>query len=227
MLLCVPDVLSKTEVATFRTRLDAAEWVDGSITAGEQSARVKFNEQIAEGTPLAGELGDRVLDALARCPLFISAALPLKTFPPLFNRYAGGQNFGTHVDNAIRRVGRTAHRIRTDLSATLFLCEPEDYDGGELTVEDSYGVQEVKLPAGDMVLYPATSLHHVKPVTRGVRVCSFFWIQSMVRDDGQRTRLFDLDSAIRDLAMKDGVEHPIAVRLTGLYQNLLRRWADT
>jgi PKHD-type hydroxylase len=227
MLLCVPEVLSKAEVADFRRVLEGAEWVDGTVTAGEQSGKVKDNMQVREGTRIAQQLGDRVLDALARAPLFLSAALPLKTFPPLFNRYSGGQAFGTHVDGAIRRVGNTVHRVRTDLSATLFLSEPDEYDGGELTVEDTYGAQEVKLPAGDMVLYPATSLHHVKPVTRGARICSFFWVQSMVRDDGQRTVLFDLDGAIRELGARDGIDDPVAVKLTGIYHNLLRRWADT
>ena len=225
MLLSVPEILSKSEVAEFRQRLADAEWVDGRVTSGEQSAKVKDNVQAAEGSAVARELGDRVLDALARSELFMSAALPLKTFPPLFNRYSGGQHFGTHVDGAIRRVGTTVHRVRTDLSATLFLCEPEEYDGGELTVEDTYGVQEVKLPAGDMVLYPSTSLHHVRPVTRGQRICSFFWVQSMVRDDGQRTLLFDMDAAIQCLA-RDVPDHQSTVRLTGVYHNLLRQWAE-
>jgi PKHD-type hydroxylase len=166
-----------------------------------------------------------VLTALGQNPLFISAALPLRVFPPLFNRYTGGQSFGTHVDNAIRQVTGTAHRIRTDLSATLFLANPDEYDGGELTVEDTFGTHSVKLPAGHMILYPSTSLHHVRPVTRGARVASFFWIQSMVRDDGERTLLFDLDSAIQRLNV-DNPNHPSAVQLTGVYHNLMRRWAD-
>ncbi len=171
------------------------------------------------------ELGGVVLSALQRNALFMSAALPLRVFPPLFNRYEGGQNFGNHVDNAIRQVPRTPVRMRTDLSATLFLSDPSDYDGGELLVEDTYGVHSVKLPAGDMVLYPSTSLHRVTPVTRGARVASFFWIQSLVRDDGARTLLFDLDSAIQQLG-SDTPDHPACVQLTGVYHNLLRRWAE-
>ena len=227
MMLRVPDVLTKQQVARCRQAIDSGPWVDGAVTAGRQSALVKHNMQLPEGSPAAVEMGNMILDALAKAPLFLSAALPLKIFPPLFNRYQGGEHFGTHVDNAIRNVGGTPHRVRTDLSATLFLCEPEEYEGGELVVEDAYGVQEVKLPAGDMVLYPATSLHHVSPVTSGARTCSFFWMQSMVRDDGQRTLLFDLDSAIQDLTRESGIDHPVTVRLAGVYHNLLRRWADT
>ena len=226
MLLHVPDVLSPEQVAQARTALDAAQWVDGRVTAGAQSARAKDNMQLPESHPVAREMGDMILAALQRSALFMSAALPLKVFPPLFNRYQGGQSFGTHVDNAIRPVAGTPHRVRTDLSATLFLSEPAEYDGGELSVEDTYGVHSVKLPAGHMILYPATSLHHVTPVTRGSRVSSFFWIQSMVRDDGQRTLLFDLDSTIQQL-MADAPSHPAPVRLTGIYHNLLRQWADT
>jgi len=226
MLLHVPDVLSPEQVAQARTALDAAQWVDGRVTAGAQSARAKDNMQLPESHPVAREMGDMILAALQRSALFMSAALPLKVFPPLFNRYEGGQSFGTHVDNAIRPVAGTPHRVRTDLSATLCLSEPAEYDGGELSVEDTYGVHSVKLPAGHMILYPATSLHHVTPVTRGSRVSSFFWIQSMVRDDGQRTLLFDLDSTIQQL-MADAPSHPAPVRLTGIYHNLLRQWADT
>ena len=226
MLLCLPGVLTKAQVAECRRIAESAEWINGNATAGQQSALVKHNMQLREESPEARRLGDMVLDALAANQLFISAALPLKIFPPLFNRYQGGESFGTHVDNAIRAVRGTSYRVRTDLSATLFLSEPEDYDGGELTVEDTFGAQEVKLPAGDMVLYPASSLHHVKPVTRGARLASFFWLQSMVRDDGERTLLFDLDNAIQELARAQGLDHPVAVRLTGLYHNLLRRWAD-
>lgn len=205
--------------------LDRAEWVDGRVTAGHQSAQVKDNAQLPEGHPVARELGELILGALGDNPLFITAALPLQVFPPLFNRYSGGQSFGNHVDNAIRTVRATGHRIRTDLSATLFLSEPGEYDGGELMVEDTYGVHSVKLPAGSMVLYPSTSLHHVRPVTRGARVSSFFWLQSMVRDDGDRTLLFDLDSAIRNLNQQSP-QHPVAVQLTGVYHNLLRKWAE-
>jgi PKHD-type hydroxylase len=225
MLLHIPDVLSKEQVAQCRGVLDAAEWVDGRVTAGFQSARAKDNAQIPEGHPAAVQCGNVIITALERTPLFVSAALPLRVFPPLFNRYSGGQAFGTHVDNAIRQIPGTPHRIRTDLSATLFLTPPEDYDGGELVVEDSLGVHAVKLPAGHMVLYPATSLHHVRPVTRGARVGSFFWIQSMVADDGERTILFDLDSAIRTLG-RDLPDAPAVVRLTGIYHNLIRRWTQ-
>jgi PKHD-type hydroxylase len=227
MLITIPELLSKAEVAAFRAELDKAQWVDGKVTAGEQSGAVKHNQQIAEGSVLANALGDKVLDALARNDTFVSASLPLRIFPPLFNRYQGGEHFGTHVDNAIRIVPGTPVRVRTDLSMTVFLSEPEEYDGGILVIEDNYGTQEVKLPAGDIVLYPSTSLHHVTPVTRGARVASFFWLQSMVRDDGERTLLFDLDSSIRTLAAARGTNDPEVVRLSGIYHNLLRRWADT
>jgi PKHD-type hydroxylase len=181
--------------------------------------------QLPEDHPVARQLGEAILAALGRNPLFTSAALPLKVFPPLFNLYRGGQSFGTHVDNAIRQATGTPHRLRTDLSATLFLADPGEYDGGELVVEDTYGTHAVKLPAGQLILYPATSLHHVRPVTRGARLASFFWIQSMVRDDSQRTLLFDLDTAIQRLAAEGG-GNPAAVQLTGVYHNLLRMWAD-
>ena len=202
MLIAIPDVLTADQVVHARQRLDAASWIDGKVTAGPQSARAKDNLQLAESDPVARELGDLILGALQRSALFISAALPLRIFPPLFNRYQGGQSFGNHVDNAIRQVTGTPHRIRTDLSATLFFANPDEYDGGELVVEDTYGVHSVKLPAGHLVLYPSTSLHSVRPVTRGARVASFFWIQSMVRDDGQRTLLFDLDTAIQRVATR-------------------------
>lgn len=226
MLLAIPGVLTAAEVARCRAMLAGAEWVDGAETAGAQSRRVKRNVQVREGSRVAVELGDLILDRLAASPLFVSAALPLKTFPPLFNRYAEGDTFGVHVDNAIRRVGGTAVRLRTDLSATLFLTEPEAYDGGELLIEGAFGAQAVKLPAGDMVLYPASSLHQVSPVTRGVRTASFFWVQSMVRNDGERALLFDLDQSIQALAGEQGVDHPEVVRLSGVYHNLIRRWAD-
>lgn len=206
--------------------LDQADWVDGRVTAGHQSARAKDNMQIPENHPAARELGEIVLSALGQNALFISAALPLKVFPPLFNKYQGGQSFGTHVDNAIRQVSGSSHRVRTDLSATLFFTHPDEYDGGELVVEDTYGTHSVKLPAGHMILYPGTSLHHVRPVTRGARVCSFFWIQSMIRSDTDRTLLFDLDTAIQGVN-GTSPNHPSAVQLTGVYHNLLRRWADT
>ena len=225
MLLHIPEVLSAAQVAKARASLDAAEWVDGRVTAGHQSARVKQNLQLPEQSPLASELGDLVLTALQRQPLFIAAALPLRVFPPLFNRYEGGGAFGNHVDNAVRQVPGSGQRIRTDLSATLFFSSPDEYDGGELVVEDTYGVHSVKLPAGHLVLYPSTSMHTVRPVTRGARVASFFWFQSMVRDDGERTLLFDLDTAIQRLN-QDLPDHPSAVQLTGVYHNLLRRWAE-
>lgn len=225
MLLHIPDVLTPEQVAQGRKILDAAEWVDGRVTAGHQSSRSKDNQQLPEGSPAAQQLGELVLGALQRNAMFVSAALPLRVFPPLFNKYTGGQSFGTHVDNAIRQITGTPHRIRTDLSATLFFTGPDEYDGGELAVEDTYGVHAVKLPAGHMVLYPSTSLHHVTPVTRGARIASFFWIQSMVRDDGQRTLLWDLDLAIQRLN-HDVADHPSTVQLTGIYHNLLRRWAD-
>ena len=225
MLLQVPDLLTPDEVAHCRQRLDAAEWVDGRATAGYQSAQAKHNLQLPDDAPVAQQLGELVLAALQRTPLFLAAALPLKVFPPLFNRYAGGHSFGSHVDNAIRPIRGTPHRVRTDLSATLFLSAPDEYDGGELVVEDTYGTHSVKLPAGHMVLYPASSLHLVTPVTRGARVASFFWIQSMVRDDGQRTLLYDLDRAVQQVH-RDLPDSPAAVGLTGVYHNLLRRWAD-
>ena len=229
MLLTVPDVLTPEQIAAIRKTFDEVEWVDGRITAGHQSAKAKDNMQIPEDHPAARQMGETILKALGNNPLFVSAALPLKVFPPLFNRYSGGQSFGTHVDNSIRQVAGTPHRIRTDISATLFFAAPDEYDGGELCVQDTYGVQSVKLPAGHMVLYPATSLHYVKPVTRGARVCSFFWIQSMVRDDTQRSILFDLDLGIQKLN-RELSESPVAaqtaVQLTGVYHNLLRQWAE-
>jgi PKHD-type hydroxylase len=225
MLLPIPEVLGADQVAQARRLLEAAEWVDGRVTAGHQSARTKNNMQLPENSEAARQVGEMILAALGQSPLFITAALPLKVFPPLFNRYQGGESFGTHVDNAIRQATGTGHRIRTDLSATLFLSAPEEYDGGELVVEDTYGTHNVKLPAGHLILYPASSLHHVRPVTRGARIASFFWIQSMVRDDGERSLLFDLDVAIQRIN-QDSANHPSAVQLTGVYHNLLRRWAD-
>ena len=228
-MITIPDVLSPEEVADARSILEGAEWIDGRVTAGHQSARAKDNQQISEGHPAAEKVGGMILAALSKNPLFITSALPLRIFPPLFNRYAGGQSFGTHVDNAIRQFPGSGARIRTDLSATLFFEEPENYDGGELCVEDTYGVHRVKLPAGSMVLYPSTSLHHVTPVTRGARLCSFFWLQSMIRDDGKRSLLLDLDLAIQRLGNDMG-EHDAAkktaVQLTGVYHNLLRQWAE-
>lgn len=226
MMTPIPDVLNAEQVAQARQLLDQTDWIDGRVTAGHRSGRVKDNMQLPENSPAARQLGDMILGALGQNPLFITSALPQRVFPPLFNRYQGGQSFGTHVDNAIRQVTGTPHLIRTDLSATLFFSAPEEYDGGELIVEDVYGRHSVKLPAGHMILYPASSLHHVRPVTRGARIASFFWIQSMVRDDGERALLFDLDLGIQRLN-RENPEHPVTVQLTGVYHNLLRRWADT
>ena len=225
MLLQVPDVLTSAQVEQARQALADAPWGDGRVTAGHQSARAKDNEQLPENSTVARELGEMLVAALQRSPLFMSAALPFKIYPPMFNRYQGGQSFGSHVDNAIRHVPGTPHRVRTDLSATLFLMEPDSYDGGDLVAEDTYGAHAVKLPAGHLVLYPSTSLHHVTPVTRGSRVCAFFWIQSLVRDDGRRTLLFDMDTAIQQIA-RDTPSHPSVVQLTGVYHNLLRQWAE-
>jgi PKHD-type hydroxylase len=225
MLIQIPGVLTKEQVAHCRKILDEADWVDGKVTAGFQSAQAKNNMQLPEGNKAANEIGDMILSALAKNPLFISAALPSKIFPPLFNRYSGGQNFGTHVDNAIRQVPGTPFKIRTDLSMTLFFSEADEYEGGELVVEDTYGVHKVKLEAGSMILYPSTSLHHVTPVTKGARVSSFFWMQSMIRDDAKRTLLFDLDNAIR-AASVGNTNSPVAVQLTGIYHNLVRMWAE-
>ncbi len=226
MLIAISDLLTADELARVRHLLDSADWVDGNATSGAQSALAKRNEQLPEGSTAAREAGGIVLDALARSSLFIASSLPRKVFPPLFNRYAGGQSFGTHVDNAIRMQRGTDFRIRSDLSATLFLADPDSYDGGELVVEEQFGEQRVKLPAGHMVVYPASSLHRVTPVTRGSRVASFFWIESMVRDDGERRLLFELDQTTQTIAGRHGPDDYAAIQLTGIYHNLLRRWAD-
>ena len=230
MLITIPNVLSPEQVTTARQKLAAADWVDGRVTAGYQAQEVKRNAQIPEGSPASKELGETILGALARSPLFMSAALPLRVFPPMFNSYSGGGTFGTHVDTAIRTFASTGQRIRTDLSATLFLTSPDEYDGGELIVEDTYGEKSVKLEPGSMVLYPATSLHRVEPVTRGNRISSFFWIQSMIRQDAHRTLLFQLDESIQRLARSDQAHEPevkkSSVQLTGVYHNLLRQWAE-
>ncbi|HTC26770.1 Fe2+-dependent dioxygenase [Dyella sp.] len=227
MLVHVPALLDSEQLTHFRRQLDAgnAPWVDGRVTAGHQGVHVKQNQQIAEGSSTAIELGNIVLSALERHPLFISAALPHRVYPPMFNRYQGGMHFGSHVDGSVRLMPGTGDKIRTDLSATLFLAAPDSYDGGELLIEDTYGTQTVKLPAGDMILYPASSLHQVNPVTRGMRMACFFWVQSMIRDDGQRTLLFDLDNAIQRLTATNADEGA-RVRLTGCYHNLLRMWSD-
>jgi PKHD-type hydroxylase len=229
MLVTIPEVLDTDQIAHARKLLAAAKWEDGRSTAGIQSALTKNNEQLGSATPEARELGEMILGGLGRSALFLSAALPRTIFPPLFNRYTAdaGHRFGNHVDNAIRGLPDGSGRMRTDLSATLFLSDPESYEGGELVIEDTYGVHSVKLPAGDMILYPSTSLHRVEPVTRGERIASFFWIESMVRDDGQRSLLLDMDVAIRQLAGQVGDDSAAVVSLTGCYHNLLRRWASS
>jgi PKHD-type hydroxylase len=224
MLVQVEQVLTRDQLALCRERLAAEAWVDGRVTAGEQSARAKNNLQIPEDAPAARELGEMILTALGKTPAFVSAALPLRVFPPLFNRYDAGMAFDTHVDNAIRFAGPV--RFRTDISATLFLTDPADYDGGELIVEDTYGEHAVRLAAGDMILYPASSLHRVTPITRGSRWAAFFWVQSMVRADAQRGLLYDLDNAIQAMSVKVGQGDPAVVGLAGIYNNLLRMWAD-
>lgn len=222
-MIVIPGVLSSAEAEAMRDALYAADWIDGNATSGHQSALAKRNRQLPEDSPVSLELGSQVLDALGRSPLFVAAALPFKVFPPLFNRYGPGEAFGTHVDAAIRHRRGTDFRIRSDLSATLFLAEPDSYDGGELAAE---GRAPVKLGIGDMILYPATTLHHVAPVTRGERVACFFWIQSMVRDADKRDILFDLDQSIQALAGAQGQDDPAIIRLTGVYHNLLRQWAE-
>ena len=225
MLIRIPQVLTIEQATAIRARIEAARWVDGAVTAGHQSAQAKHNEQLPEESTVAREAGKQILDALQRSQLFFTAALPQQIYPPLFNRYQSGMDFGSHVDGAVRVHAPTGGRIRADLSATVFLTAPEDYDGGELVIEDTYGAHSVKSSAGDMVLYPATSLHRVMPVTRGARASSFFWIQSMVRDDAKRTLLFDLDMAIIALT-KDRPNQSAIVSLTAAYHNLLRMWAE-
>jgi PKHD-type hydroxylase len=226
MLLCIPDILSPEEVAAIRATLDVADWQDGRHTAGAQSAEIKRNAQIPLNSPLLPDLQARLIRALTRNPVWVSATLPAQILPPMFNRYDGGQTFGTHVDNAIRVIPGEGRQIRTDVSCTLFLSDPQDYEGGELNVEGHYGAQAVKLPAGHCVIYPATSLHQVTAVTRGARVAAFFWVQSMVRDDARREMLFDLDQTIQNLSARLGLNDPEAVRLTGIYHNLIRQWAE-
>lgn len=225
MLIAIPDVLDAAALARVRKAIDDGAWIDGNATSGHQSALAKRNRQLDEGSEAAAVARDAVIRALQASPIFIAAALPAKIFPPLFNRYGAGEAFGTHVDNAVR-LGPDGLRVRSDLSATLFLAEPEDYDGGELLVEDRLGAQSVKLPAGHLLLYPASSLHRVEPVTRGERVACFFWVQSMVRDDGARRILFDLDNAVRAVAAAQGHDARPVIELTGVYHNLLRRWAE-
>jgi len=225
MLLTIPGVLSQAEVHQLRRLLDNASWADGRITAGTQSAREKRNRQLPEDAPQAAEARALVLAGLARNGLFFTAALPHKVYPPLFNRYEPGMDFGLHIDNSVRTFAATGQHVRTDVSATLFLSAPDEYEGGELVVEDTYGAHSVKLAAGDMVLYPGTSVHHVRPVASGTRVASFFWVQSMIRDDARRALLFDMDGAISALRQAHGESAPV-VTLTGSYHNLVRMWAD-
>jgi PKHD-type hydroxylase len=224
-MIHIPEVLTPEQVARCRAVMENGRWIDGRATAGHQSTKVKHNLQLPEDSAEARELGNMVVEAVARSPMFMSAVLPKQVFPPLFNRYDAGMNFGAHVDNAIRGHAASGTRIRTDTSATLFISAPEDYDGGELVVEDTYGRHTVKLPAGDMIVYPATSLHHVTPITRGSRIASFFWTQSMIRDEAQRALLFDLDMSIVRLS-GDHPDHKSVVSLTAVYHNLLRQWAE-
>ncbi len=223
MMLHIPGVLTREQVAECRRAIDAEPWVDGRATVGLQGAQVKANRQLPDGSPAAAHWGEVILKALARHPLFVSAALPLRSVPPLFNRYEGGGHYGQHIDGAMRALPQSGQWLRTDLSSTLFLCEPDDYEGGELVVMDTYGSHEVKLPAGDLILYPASSLHQVLPVTRGARVCSFFWTQSLVRDDAERALLFQLDTQIQTLRAQLGDTAEV-LNLTGVYHNLLRKW---
>lgn len=225
MLLHVPEILTRDELRSLRAALDGADWTDGRETVGVQGAQVKRNEQLPDASPMRAALARTVLAALARSPLFFAAALPLKTMAPRFNRYRGGGEYGMHVDGAVMQSGEHGH-VRSDLSCTLFLAEPDDYDGGELVISDTYGEHEVKLPAGDLILYPSSSLHRVEAVTRGARLASFFWVQSMVRDDASRRLLFELDTAIERLRTS-GSDQEALLQLTGVYHNLLRRWAET
>ena len=226
MLLVIPDVLDKAQVQHCRAIMAQADWQDGLATAGAQSALVKQNRQLPAGSEAARILGNIVLTALSSNALFLSAALPLRILPPMFNRYAGGEHFGVHVDNAIRTIPQSGVQIRTDLSMTLFFSEPDEYEGGELHIETQFGANAVKLEAGSMVLYPATSLHQVTPVTGGERLSSFFWLQSMIRDEQNRTMLFDLDQTIQHLGTERGLHDPACVKLSGIYHNLIRQWAE-
>ncbi|AUF95046.1 Fe2+-dependent dioxygenase [Pseudomonas sp. 02C 26] len=225
MLLHIPSLFAADELLRIREALVQADWADGKVTAGHQSAKAKHNLQLPEAHPLAKEIGSALIERLWQTPQFMSAALPHKVFPPLINCYREGGNFGFHIDNALRQPKGSAERVRTDLSATLFLSDPDSYDGGELVIQDTYGTQQIKLAAGHMVLYPGTSLHKVNPVTRGERYAAFFWTQSLVREDSQRALLFEMDNAIQQLSA-DLPDHPSLLQLTGTYHNLLRRWAE-
>ena len=225
-MLIIPGLLAAPRVAEFQKALGEAEWIDGRATAGYLSSRTKNNTQLPEGHPVTRRLGDLILEELDKSQVFIAAALPLRVLPPLFNRYTGGQSYGGHIDGAVRPIPGTPYRVRTDLSATVFLTDPSEYDGGELIIGDGTGEKRVKLPAGDMVLYSGGTVHQVTPVTRGARLAAFFWVQSMVRDDARRGILFDLDNAIQKLG-RTGADHDACVRLAGVYHNLLRQWTDT
>ena len=226
MIHHIPNVLTKEQVQFFRHEMDQVAWVNGKVTAGTLSATVKQNQQLPEEHPLTHQLGTIILESLGQHPLFLSAAIPLDIIPPLFNRYEQQEAFGFHVDNSIRRIRGTNERLRTDLSCTLFLSEPEEYEGGELVIEDTYGYHEVKLPAGDMILYPSTSLHEVTAITSGCRTASFFWVQSMIRDDANRHMLFNLDQSIQNLRIELGDQHQEVIKLTNMYHNLIRKWAE-
>jgi len=226
MVLTIPGLLSAAQIADFQQALGSVEWVDGKATAGYLSSRAKNNEQVPEGHPVARRLGNVILEELDKNESFISAALPMRVLPPLFNRYSDGHAYGGHIDGAVRPIAGTPFRVRTDLSATLFLADPAEYDGGELMIGEAGDEKRVKLPAGDMVLYSGGTVHRVTPVTRGVRLAAFFWVQSMVRDETQRTILFDFDNALQHLG-RTGADHDVCVRLAGVYHNLLRQWADS
>jgi PKHD-type hydroxylase len=226
MVLTIPRLLTPSQVTEFQKVLGTAEWIDGKATAGYLSSRTKNNEQVPEGHPAARRLGNLILDELDKNQLFIAAALPLRVLPPLFNRYTGGKSYGGHIDGAVRPVAGTPYRVRTDLSATLFLTDPEEYEGGELVVGEGEAEKRIKLPAGDMVLYGGGTVHRVMSVTKGVRMAAFFWVQSMVRDDTRRAILLDLDNALQQLS-RTGADHDACLRLAGVYHNLLRQWADT
>jgi PKHD-type hydroxylase len=225
MLLHIPDVLGPQQLTQMRAALNAADWTDGRETVGAQGAKVKRNRQLPDASPLRQQLGQLVLAALAASPLYHAATLPLRTLPPRFNRYEGGGQCGVHVDGAVMALSAES-QLRSDISCTLFLSEPDDYDGGELIVSDTYGEHEVKLPAGDLIVYPSSSLHRVTPVTRGTRLAAFFWVQSLIRDDSRRRLLFELDSSIQALT-RSGADAAALLQLTGVYHNLLRQWAET
>lgn len=225
MLIEIPALLSASEVETTVATLLDQPWVDGKVTAGQRSAMAKNNRQLSEDSPVALRIGEQILARLSDNALFMSAALPKRIYPPLFNRYSGGEAFDWHIDNAIRGIKGVRERVRTDISATLFLADPASYDGGELVIRDTFGEHAVKLPAGHLLIYPGSSLHKINPVTRGERIASFFWIESLVREDSQRQLLLDMDVAIQTLTAQDADHHAL-LQLSGAYHNLLRRWSD-